>query len=157
MKIQGTLSGIKIDIECPEIVHQDGKWWEPVEFRLAVKGEKIFFENKLQEAHVNFERLPLTIYREIPEPTKEWLLANGMQKSETPKMVAAGDVVWTQHRGTEEINMFAASESLAGKYRFHLYDAPQKTTDEQAREYAQAFLKNEITAGQLLTKLEGMK
>lgn len=28
---------------------------------------------------------------------------------------------------------------------------------EQAREYAQAFLKNEITAGQLLTKLEGMK
>ena len=31
---------------------------------------------------------------------------------------------------------------------------PVKTADEHAREYAQAFLKNEITAGQLLTKLE---
>lgn len=161
MKIQGELNGIKIDIECPEIVYQDGKWWEPVAVREA-KDETVYapwdWKNEYRKVTLHYCTLyPSVIYREIPEPSQEWLDANRWVKSERPEIVNEDDLVFTKYMYSDELNAFSASKHIVGKYRFKLTPKPDKTDDELAKEYARAFLANDISAGQLLTKLEGMK
>jgi len=141
MKIQGTLNGIKIDIDCPELVQQDGKWWEPVEFRKVQEGE-YYWASGLFESKICFKTMQAPIYREIPEPSQEWLDANGYEKSERPEV----------------------DKASCGKYRFKLtkkqFWKPKEdciTAVSRPSELVCSYLKNEITAGQLLTKLEELK
>ena len=164
MKIQGELNGIKIDIECPEIVRHDGKWWEPVEFRRVREGDYYLWKDDIVLAcgvpgrcdfRDNYDlSWGYPILRLIPEPTQEWLERNGYVKSVNPEKLQQFDWYWN---GVSKECVDGWPNSSKGKYRFKLALRPVKTADEHAREYAQAFLKNEITAGQLLTKLEGMK
>jgi hypothetical protein len=116
--MKGTLDdGTPVDIEKPEPIEQDGKWWEFVELRKPNNAEYYLFNDGVVMAEM--ERRNYTseawIASEIPRATPEQLAAIGMQERDgKPVECKAGYQIWN---GKENIWLH---NDCAGSYRFVL-------------------------------------
>ena len=88
--------GIQVgEIERPEPVEQDGKWWEPVEYRLPQKDEYALSSHESIYRSEGVSIIPFWIMQPIPTPTAEQLKAIGMKKrDDRPVEVKLNDMVW---------------------------------------------------------------
>lgn len=101
--IKGQLDGATIELQQPEPMQQDGKWWEFNEYHLPVKGEVYYLRGGIltaQENHLLEQRdTPLWIAAEIPTPTPEQLKVIGKKcKHDRPMECKADDIIWEVHQ-----------------------------------------------------------
>lgn len=121
MKIEHEVNGIKVSLEVPEPIQQDGKWWEFREFRYVKSGDRHKYEGSNvistpKDGEVNLERWIAT---EIPCPTLEQLKTIGKRCGERPVMVKDGNVIWDGL-----LNEVPIWQNYVGKHRFVLEDVP---------------------------------
>jgi hypothetical protein len=104
--MKGTLEdGTPVDIEKPEPIEQDGKWWEFNEFRPAKNKENTLDHswddeglNGLVRPVVRDTARPYWIASEIPRATAEQLRAIGMKERDGgPRIGKSKEIIW--HNG----------------------------------------------------------
>ncbi len=97
MKIYDENKNYVGEIERPEPIEQDGKWWEFTEFRTPKKGE--FFKSESTKNTIFLDEYGIDICRwiasEIPRATDDQLRAIGMKERDgRPVLGKKGDVIW---------------------------------------------------------------
>lgn len=128
MNIKTSINGFAIELQVPEIVEQDGKWWEPTEYREAVYDEKYFYAGNIHKCITSKTESwnCFWIASVIPKPTPDQLRAIGMRLNGGRPMEAKdGDKIWWN-----ECNWPVIFESEhIGKYRWILEDVPVEKPD----------------------------
>jgi hypothetical protein len=121
--------GTSVDIEKPGAIEQDGKWWEPTEYRLPQIGEYFIYPNgRLEVASIVFTCTFSWIASEIPRATPEQLRAIGMHEANggRPVICKIGDVIWSRSNYLKTVCTCIDCENEIGRYRFVLVPDVQK-------------------------------
>jgi hypothetical protein len=120
-------------IDRPEPVEQDGVWYEAVEYRRPVKGDKIvivdcgLFLCRLRRTIIDGEGYATTwIMRPIPTPTQDQLTAIGKKlDGDRPRECKSGDKIW---HGGQCVTYYSGFGQMC---RWHMKDDPAKATGER--------------------------
>lgn len=124
MKIYDENKNYVGEIERPEPIEQDGKWWEFLEYRAVKIGEKSVCNDGVQLCDSDgFLGLARWIASEIPRATPEQLKAIGMRERDgRPVKCISTDKIW--YEGSK--GAFYPNDSEIGSYRFVLVPDVQK-------------------------------
>ncbi len=127
--------GTPVEIEKPEPIEQDGKWWEFNEFRCPLKAEKFLelYDNPLIiNAPFDFHRHPYWIASEISRATADQLRAIGMKERDgRPVVVKIGDNIWSRTGHLIQACNCLDCKNEIGHYRFVLVRDVQKETHSE--------------------------
>jgi hypothetical protein len=127
--------GVKVSLEVPGPMQQDGVWCEFCEYRFPKKNELYFYRgcyivHALSDHGGHFEDIPCWIATPIPTPTPEQLKAIGMKlRDDRPMVCRADDFIWSTARLDEkagEKDLIRGCHDCIpeiGHYRWHLVPA----------------------------------
>jgi len=127
--------GTPVDIEKPEPIEQDGKWWEFTEYRSVKMGDHYLYEMQDGVGYCIEDHRNVFLHwiaSEIPRATTEQLRAIGMKERDgKPVICKHDDVVWNGGGFTRLIDFLKDhGEDIynrhIGKYRFALVPDVQK-------------------------------
>jgi hypothetical protein len=110
--------GTPVDISKPGMIEQDGKWWEPGEYKNPNKGEYWYgiSGGKIYGPCNRDEDYPNWIMSKIPRASASQLAAIGMRERDgRPVEVKRDDILWA---GSYPI--YHADKEYIGKFRFIL-------------------------------------
>ena len=127
MKIQGTISGVEIEIEVPDEIEREGVFYEPIAYRPFCSREWWYSqasERVWQGGGRSY--FPEIILAEIPRPTQEWLDEHDWMTTEKPAIVIFKDTIYVKDGYGSHMRWISEYDDLIGKRRYHLTERIRK-------------------------------